>query len=89
TDHLFQPGRPLNRITLFEFKTLDDNLGENSLGATLANIDPLLAHYDAALSQLGEHVFFKKNIDQLFDEIPRPGSTEASLPTIRAAAAEA
>lgn len=84
TDHLFQPGRPLNRITLFEFKTLDDNLGENSLGATLANIDPVLSHYDAALSQLGEHVFFKKTIDQLFDEIPRPSSTEASLPTIRA-----
>ena len=27
SDYLYQPARPLNRITLFEFKTLDDNLG--------------------------------------------------------------
>lgn len=70
TDYLYQPARPLNRMTLFDFKTLDENLGEDPIGNSLERIDPLVAHYDAALRQLGEQEFFKKTVDQLFDEHP-------------------
>lgn len=69
-DYLYQPARPLNRITLFEFKTLDDNLGENPIGNVLEQIDPLVSHYDTTLSRLGEQDFFEKNLDQLFAEHP-------------------
>lgn len=70
SDHLYQPARPLNRITLFDFKTLDDNFGENPIGSSLERIDPLIAHYDTALAKLGETHFFQRTVDQLFDEHP-------------------
>ncbi|MBI4622062.1 MAG: YihY/virulence factor BrkB family protein [Verrucomicrobia bacterium] len=70
SDYLYQPARPLNRLTLFDFKTLDDNLGEDLIGASLERIDPLLARYDTALSQLGGQDFFQKNLDQLLAENP-------------------
>jgi membrane protein len=69
-DSLYQPARPLNRITLYDFKTLDDNFGENPLGASFDRIDPLIGHYDASLNKLGEVPFFQKTVDQLFDEHP-------------------
>jgi membrane protein len=69
-DACYQPARPLNRTTLFDFKTLDDNFGENSLGSTLEHIEPLIARYDAALSQVGTSEFFQKSLDQLFAEHP-------------------
>jgi membrane protein len=75
-DYLYQPARPLNRITLHDFKTLDDNLGENPIGTSLEHIDPLISHYDIALSRLGEQEFFQKTVDQLFDE----HSTDESRP---------
>lgn len=69
-DYLFQPARPLNRLTLFDFKTLDDNFGEDPIGASLERTDPLLTRYDIALSRIGEQEFFQKNLEQLFDENP-------------------
>ena len=70
TDYLYQPARPLNRITLFDFKTLDDNLGEDPIGTSLERIDPLVAHYDAALNRLGDQEFFKKTVEELFESHP-------------------
>jgi membrane protein len=70
TDYLYQPARPLNRITLFDFKTLDDNLGEDPVGTSLERIDPLIAQYGAALNKLGEQEFFQKTIEELFEQHP-------------------
>ncbi len=70
TDYLYQPARPLNKMTLFDFKTLDDNYGEDLVGASLDRIDPLVAQYDAALYKMGEQEFFKMTVDQLFDQNP-------------------
>jgi membrane protein len=70
TDYLYQPSRPLNRITLFDFKTLDDNYGENPVGTSLEHIEPLIGQYDAALARLGEQAFFQKNLEELFGEHP-------------------
>ncbi len=70
SDYLYQPARPLNRITLFDFKTLDSNFGEDPVGTSLDRIDPLIGHYDAALQQLGTQDFFRKSVEQLFDEHP-------------------
>lgn len=76
TDFLYQPARPLNRITLFDFKTLDDNLGEDPVGTSFEHIDPLLGHYEAALRSLGEHPFFHQTVEELLNEHP----FEASRP---------
>lgn len=70
-DTLYQPARPLSSMTLYDFKTLDDNFGENPLGASsLERIDPLIGHYESTVAKLSEQVFFQKTIDQLFDEHP-------------------
>ena len=69
-DYLYQPSRPLNRLTLFDFKTLEDNFGEDPIGASLERIDPLISHYDTGLNRLGEQDFFQKNLEQLFAEHP-------------------
>ncbi len=70
TEHRYQPARPLNRINLYEFKTLDDTLGDDPIGQALERIDPILSHYDAALDRLGEQEFFKKDLEQLFADYP-------------------
>ncbi len=69
-DSLFQPARPLNRITLYDFKTLDDNFGEDPVGCALERIDPLVSEYDAAIGRLGEQPFFQKTVEQLFEDHP-------------------
>jgi membrane protein len=79
-DCLYQPARPLSRITLFEFKTLDEHLGEDPIGNTLERLDPILHNYNAALLHLGDHAFFKKSLEELlaehpFDESRPPFST--------------
>ncbi len=70
TDFLYQPGRPLNRITLFDFKTLDDNLGDDPIGTSFEHIDPLVAHYEAALRAAGDQPFFQKTIEELLNDNP-------------------
>ena len=70
TDHLYQPARPLNRITLFDFKTLDDHFGEDPIGASLERVDPVMPHYAAALNKLSEDAFFQKSVEELFQEHP-------------------
>jgi membrane protein len=70
SDYLYQPARPLNRITLHDFKTLDENFGENPFGSSLERIDPLIAHYDATLAKIGQQEFFHKSVEELFAEHP-------------------
>jgi membrane protein len=70
SEHRYQPARPLNKINLYDFKTLDDNLGDDPIGQALERIDPILSHYDTALASIGEKEFFKKNLEELFAEHP-------------------
>lgn len=70
TEYRYQPARPLNRINLYEFKTLDDNFGDDPIGQSLERIDPILHHYDDQLNQLAKQDFFQKSLEQLFAEHP-------------------
>jgi membrane protein len=70
TDYLYQPARPLSHISLYDFKNLDDNLGDDPVGQALERIDPILAHYNAALDQIGQQAFFTKSLQQLLAEHP-------------------
>jgi membrane protein len=68
TDPLYLPTRPLSRITLREFKRLEDNLGEDPVGPALEHIDPIVQHYNAAVERLGDQEFFQKSLEQLLAE---------------------
>lgn len=69
-DLLYQPARPLNRITLLDFKQRDDNFGDDPIGSSLEHLDPILYHYAAGLDQLGRQELFKKNLEELFVAYP-------------------
>jgi membrane protein len=69
-DLLYQPARPLSRITLQEFKRLDENYGDDPVGNSLEHIDPVLFQYNRAIERGIEQEFFKKNLEQLFAEHP-------------------
>ncbi|MBC7365317.1 MAG: YihY/virulence factor BrkB family protein [Undibacterium sp.] len=70
TEYLYQPSRPLSRISLLEFKILDDNFGDDPVGQTLERIDPILHHYNQALESISGQVFFKKSLEELYNEYP-------------------
>lgn len=70
TDLRYQPARPLNRITLGEFKRLDDDLGGDPAGPLLASTDPILSRYNEAVDELVRTGFFQKPFDELFKEFP-------------------
>lgn len=72
TDHRYQPARPLNRISLGEFKRLDDDLGGDPSGPLLADLDPIVHHYNGAVDALGRSELFQKPLDELFKEYPLP-----------------
>lgn len=68
TDFLYQPARPLNRITLEEFKHSIENHGENPTGEIIDALDPVLGRYNEAVQQGRQAEFFRKPLDQLFTE---------------------
>ncbi|MDP3070760.1 MAG: YihY/virulence factor BrkB family protein [Opitutaceae bacterium] len=68
TDYLYQPSKPLDKVTLFDFKTLDDNLGEDPMGGSLSQLDPIVGRYEQALRELGEQEFFQKSVADLLRE---------------------
>ena len=73
-DFLFQPARPLGRITLGEFKRLDDDHGEAATSPLLLTLDPLVPAYEAALAHATDTGLFKKSLDELFAEHPLDSS---------------
>jgi membrane protein len=70
SETLYQPARPLNRITLHDFKQLDDNFGDDPIGDTLDRLDPVLRYYNSALDRLGEQPFLQKSVEELLAEHP-------------------
>lgn len=65
---LYQPARPLDRITLFEFKSAADNLGDDPVGDALDRLDPIVAEFHAAQNTLSEHPFFRRTIEGVLAE---------------------
>lgn len=69
-DFRYQPSRPLNRITLSEFKRLDDDLGEDPTGPVLSVLDPIVTRYNAEAVDFTKGDFFQKDIETLFRDFP-------------------
>lgn len=67
-DFLYQPARPLNRITLANFKDCIENFGEEATSEDITGLDPVLQRYSAAVKEERQAEFFNKPLDQLFAE---------------------
>jgi membrane protein len=73
-DHLFQPARPLNRVTLAEFKNLLETHGEGPTSAALDALDPVVRQFHARLKQATDDALgtdtFESIISRLSGDIP-------------------
>jgi membrane protein len=68
-DYLYQPARPLDRITLGEFKHRFENHGEDPAGDPLAQLDPILVRYRENQLNHEKNGFFNLTLEQLFAEM--------------------
>jgi membrane protein len=67
-DMLYRPARPLNRITLMEFKAAADGHGADPVGGSLDKIDPVVGEFHAAVERLNHEAFFRKSVEELISE---------------------
>ncbi|MGC4073388.1 MAG: YihY/virulence factor BrkB family protein [Nibricoccus sp.] len=68
SDYAYQPARPLNSITLGEFKETFDSHGDDPAGDSIDRLDPLIEQYHATIRALSDHTLFSKPLDALFEE---------------------
>jgi len=77
SDYLYQPARPLNRITLEQFKHDFENFGHDPASEGIRRIDPIIERYQSALEETAKTELFVTSLDQLFAkysfELPEPG----------------
>lgn len=73
-DLRYQPARPLNRITLQEFKHHFENQGEAPIDESIDALDPIVQEYHARLKRGLEDEFFQRSLELLFDEHACDGS---------------
>lgn len=68
TQDRYQPGRPLNRITLAEFKQTFEKWGNNDGAVVLRDLDPLLAFYSNNLLKIPADNAANQSLQALFAE---------------------
>lgn len=64
-DYLYQPARPLNRVTLAHFKQSFENFGDDPATNGLGRLDPVIQHYEHALAEAEEGSVFQMPLDEL------------------------
>lgn len=70
SDYLYQPARPLNRMSLGDFKHRFENYGEDPAGNNLVRLDPVLARYHTTFKEQENLAFFTSSLEELFAEHP-------------------
>ena len=78
-DHRYQPARPLDQVTLDEFRREFENYGEAPTSGLLDVVDPVLAHYHAKLASCLPIALGGPTLDQLITEL-QPSHTYAPFP---------
>jgi membrane protein len=68
SDYRYQPARPLDRVTLGEFKKLFDNHGDDPAGAALEHLDPISRRYGEEKAEWLRREFFNLPLSELLDE---------------------
>jgi membrane protein len=70
TEFHYQPTRPLNRITLFEFKLAAENLGVPPPAGSMGVDDPIVGEFEAAVGRAPEGGYFRKSVEELLAQEP-------------------
>jgi membrane protein len=83
-DLRYQPARPLDQITLDEFRREFENYGEAPTAGLLDHVDPVLALYHERLARALPAALADKNLDQLIGELA-PSETYTPFPDKAAA----
>lgn len=78
-DLRYQPARPLNQITLEEFRREFENYGEAPTAGLLDNVDPVLALYHKRLAEALPPALGGQTLDELIDDL-QPSQTYAPFP---------
>ena len=78
-DFRYQPARPLDQITLDEFRREFENYGEAPTAGLLDNVDPVLAFYHQRLAESLPAILGGQTLDQLITKLP-PSATYAPFP---------
>jgi membrane protein len=73
-DYRYQPARPLDRITLPDFKARFEDCGEDPSGNALDLADPVLRYYHEKLHQHAEQALGPQTLDTLLAAMPLPGA---------------
>ena len=66
SDYLYQPARPLNRITLQQFKHAFENFGHDPASDGLGKLDPIVERYQSVIAELDQEELFATPLDALF-----------------------
>lgn len=78
-DLRYQPARPLDQITLEEFRREFENYGEAPTAGLLDNVDPVLALYHKRLAEALPTALGGQTLDELIDDL-QPSQTYAPFP---------
>jgi membrane protein len=78
-DLRYQPARPLNQITLEEFRREFENYGEAPTAGLLDNVDPVLALYHERLAKALPTALGGQTLDDLIADL-QPSQTYAPFP---------
>ncbi|HWA27271.1 MAG TPA: YihY/virulence factor BrkB family protein [Lacunisphaera sp.] len=78
-DFRYQPARPLEQITLEEFRREFENYGEAPTSGLLDHVDPVLALYHKRLADTLPGILGGENLDQLIAKM-EPTQTYAPFP---------
>jgi membrane protein len=78
-DLRYQPARPLDQITLDQFRRDFENYGEAPTAGLLEHVDPVLAHYHQSLAASLPAILGTKSLNELIDE-QQPSQTFAPFP---------
>lgn len=66
-DIRYRPAKPLDRITMLEFKLAAESTGADPSGDALDTIDPIVRDFGAAIGRLGQQAFFGRSVGELLD----------------------
>jgi membrane protein len=66
----YLPARPLDRLTLADFKRMDDGHGGDPSGPAVAEFDPIVSAYDREIDGLQKTEFFRRPLSALIDAHP-------------------
>lgn len=69
-DLRFQPGRPLDKMTLGGFKKMFEHFGNNTGAQVIYDIDPVVEHYKDVSDHLYRQDWQNKTIENLIEEKP-------------------